>query len=423
MKYNILLLIFIPILTFAQILDHIVAVVDDEVIVNTVLQQEIRNVVTRLQQQNITLPPDEELERQVLDKMILTSIQLQLAKRMGLNVEDSSLNAKLREIAADNDLDLTGFKAKIETEGFDYEQIREQIRTDMIVNRLKQRQVASRVSVTEREVDNFLSNKEKQESTSNEYHILHILIETSDGTSPEDIKVTKQKAEETVDKLKQNHNFQAMAVAISDSGQALEGGDLGWMTIGEMPTIFAGLVNKMKVGEIVGPLRDSNGFHIIKLADKNIGKQSIITQTKAQHILLTVNDFISDSDANEHLKELKARVEQGDDFASLAQANSNDSNSAAKGGLLGWLSPGDVVPEFEEIINSLKINQVSKPFKSRYGWHIVQVLQRREHDNTEEAIRTEATKQIHQRKINEELQIWSRRLRDEAFVKFKPGLL
>ena len=419
MKYNILILILLPTLAYSQLLDYIVAIVDDEVIVSTTLQQEIQNVTTRLQQQNISLPPAKELKRQVLEKMILTSLQLQLAKRMGLDVEDSSLNEKLRKVATNNNLDLSGFKTKIENEGKNYEQVREQIRKEMIIHRLQQRQVASRVSITEREVDNFLNNKEKQEDTSNEYHIRHILIETPDSPSPEDIQLNKQKAEDAIIKLKQGHNFQTMAVTISDSNQALEGGDLGWMTIGEMPTLFAGVVSKMKIGEIAGPLRDSNGFHIIKLANKNIGEQSIITQNNVQHILLTVNDFISDDDASNHLEELKNRIEQGDSFADLARANSNDSNSAAKGGALDWLSPGDVVSEFEAVINSLKINQISEPFKSRYGWHIVQVLQRRKHNNTEEIIRTEATKQIHQRKINEELQAWLRQLRDEAFINFK----
>ncbi len=423
MKYNIyLLLIFIPTLTFAQLLDRIVAIVDDEVIVNIALQQEIQGIKTRLQQQNIELPPADELERQVLEKMIVTSLQLQLAKRMGIKVEDSSLNEKMREIAANNNFDLQSFKTKLEAEGRNYEKVREQIRQDMIIHRLQQRQVASRISITEREVDNFLANQEQQGSTSNEYHIWHILLETPDTPSPEEIKAIKQKAEDAVAKLKQGQNFQAMAVAISDSNQALDGGDLGWLTLGEMPTLFAGIMNKIKIGDIAGPLRDSNGFHIIKLANKNIGEQSIVTQTKIQHILLTINDFISDDDARNHLVELKSRIDQGDSFSDLARANSNDSNSTAKGGSLGWISPGDVVPEFEDIMNNLKINQVSKPFKSRYGWHIVQVLGRRKHNNTEQIIRTEATKQIHQRKINEELQAWLRQLRDEAFVNFRLGL-
>ncbi|MFK5969386.1 MAG: peptidylprolyl isomerase [Candidatus Marithrix sp.] len=423
MKNIYLLLIFIPTVTFAQLLDHIVAIVDDEVIVNIALQQEVQNIKIKLQQQNIVLPPVKELERQVLEKMILTSLQLQLAKRMGINVEDSSLNEKLREIATDNNLNLQGFKAKLETEGRNYEQVREQIRKDMIIHRLQQRQVASRISITDREVDNFLANQEQQGLATNEYNIWHILLETPNIPSPEDIQIIKQKAEKIVTELKQGGNFQAMAVAISDGSQALDGGNLGWMTIGEMPTLFSGIVNHMKVGKIAGPLRDSNGFHIIKLAAKNTGEQSIITQTKVQHILLTVNDFISDDDARNHLEELKNRIEQGDSFSDLARANSNDSNSAAKGGALGWISPGDVVPEFEDIMNKLQPNQVSKPFKTRYGWHISQVLERRKHDNTEEVIRTEATKQIHQRKINEELQAWLRQLRDEAFVNFKLGIL
>ncbi len=422
MKNIYLLLIFIPTVTFAQLLDHIVAIVDDEVIVNIALQEEVQNIKIKLQQQNIVLPPVKELEQQVLEKMVLTSLQLQLAKRIGINVEDSSLNEKLREIATNNSLDLQGFKTKLETEGRNYEQVREQIRKDMIIHRLQQRQVASRISITDREVDNFLSNKEQQGLATTEYNIWHILLETPDIPSPEDIETIKQKAEKIVTELKQGGNFQAMAVATSDGAQALDGGNLGWLTIGEMPTLLSSIVSNMKAGDIAGPLRDSNGFHVIKLAAKNIGEPSIITQTKVQHILLTVNDFISDDDARNHLEELKARIEQGDNFSDLARANSNDSNSAAKGGALGWISPGDVVPEFEDIMNKIQLNKVSKPFKSRYGWHVLQVLERRKHDNTEEVIRTEATKQIHKRKINEELQAWLRQLRDEAFVNFKLGL-
>ena len=402
-----------------QVLDYIVAVVNDEVIVKTDLQQELQEAEKNLQQQKIAIPSRQELEKQVLERMIMTTLQLQLAERSGIAVEDNRLNEKLRNLAEQNQMDLSSFRRQLEREGQNYEKVREKMRSSLILERLQQRQVVSRVNVTDREIDNFLANQTQQGTANQEYHLWHILIATPEAPSPEKIEAKRQQANTVLAKLKQGADFQATAVAISDSRQALEGGDLGWLKAGEMPSLFNDIVEQMTIGEIRGPLKDASGFHIIKLVGNRGSKQNIVTQTQVRHILIKTSEFVSEFEAKNRLETLKDRIEQGDDFTELARANSQDSNSAVQGGLIGWVNPGDLVPEFENVMNNLAPNQLSEPFKSRYGWHIVQVLARRQYDNTEQALRTKAAHQIHQRKVEEELQAWLRQLRDEAYVEYR----
>ncbi|RKZ41051.1 MAG: molecular chaperone SurA [Gammaproteobacteria bacterium] len=409
----------VPVIAETEVLDYIVAVVNDDVIVNSTLQQELRLILEQWRKKTDRLPPQKDFEKQVLERLIMTALQLQLAKRTGIQVEDSSLNERLREMALKKHQDLQSFRQSIEKEGYSYENMRERIREQLILDRLHLRQVVSRISVTEREIDNFLANQIQQGTINHEYHLWHILIATQDAPSPEDIEASKQKANLVIKKIKQGADWHEMALQFSGSSQAAEGGDLGWRKSGEMPTLFNGVVNNMAVGEIKGPIRNSSGFHIIKLVDKRGNEQSIITQTKVRHILIKTNELVSDLEAKARLEELKFRIEQGDDFVPLARANSEDTTSAANGGLLGWVNPGDVVPEFEKVMSNLSENQVSKPFKSRYGWHLVQVLEYRKHDNTAQALRTQAKQQIRQRKIEEELESWLRQLRDEAYVKYQ----
>jgi len=402
----------------AEVLDYIVAVVNEDVIVHSLLQQELDRELKRWRKKPGRMPPRQNLERQVLERMIMEQLQLQFARDTGIQIQDSQLNDSLRKIAAQNKMDLPSFRQKLEKEGYSYKQWREQARQQLMVERLQQRYVMNRITITDREIENFLATQTQQGTISNEYHILHILIATPEAPSPENITLKQQKAEEVVAKLKQGADFEATAVAISDSRQALDGGDLGWLKAGEMPTLFDGVVNQMKVDEIKGPLRDSSGFHIIKLVEKRGGKIAI-TQTKARHILMKTNELMSDVEIEFRLKEIKSRIELGDDFAKLAEAYSEDTGSAAKGGSLGWVNPGDLATEFEAVMNDLSVNKVSEPFKSRFGWHIVQVLERRQHDNTEQALRYQAARQIHQRKVYEELEAWLRQLRDQAYIDYR----
>lgn len=400
----------------AEPLDYIVAVVNDEVIVHSELQTQMRQVSERLGKQNVQLPARSELEKQVLDHIVLQRLQLQLAKNTGIIIDDNSLNEGLQKIALQNKMDLVQFQQEVEKEGLNFAQFRESIRQDMTVARLQQRQVASRINVTEKEIDNFIANT--RQGNVEEYHLLHILIATPDTASPEQITAKQQVADETFAQLKSGANFQQTALRVSEGQQAIDGGDLGWRKAGEVPSLFAEIVPKMQQGEVAGPFRNPSGFHIIKLAEKRNSNKSIVTQTQMRHILLETNALNSDADVQARLNRLKTQVENGDDFAKLAQANSADKTYAAKGGLVGWVSPEEIAPELEEMMNRLAINQVSEPFKSRYGWHIMQVLGRRKHDNTTQAIRANATQQIRQRKTEEELQAWLRQIRDEAYVEY-----
>jgi len=357
------------------------------------------------------------LEKQVLENLIMTTLQLQLAERIGIKVEDSELNDKIRQIAAQKQMDLQTFRNRLEKEGYSYELAREALRKSLIIKRLQRRKVVNRITVTTSEIETFLANQKQQGTVSNEYHLWYILIAMSEAPSPEDIEAKQRKAEEVLAKLKQGANFQAMAVEVSDHHPtAVEGGDLGWLKAGEIRPLLSEIVSNMAVGEVRGPLRDSRGFHIIKLVDKRGGK-SIVTQTKVRHILIQTNELVSDSEAQIRLERLRERIVQGDDFVELARAHSDDVTTAANGGLLDWLSPGNLVPEFEDVMDSLPEKKISKPFKSRYGWHILQVLERRKHDNTKQALRTQAELQISQRKIKEESEVWLRKLREEAYIE------
>jgi peptidyl-prolyl cis-trans isomerase SurA len=400
----------------AESLDYIVAVVNDEIIVHSELQAQMRQVSERLSKQNVQLPAREELEKQVLDHMVLQRLQLQLAKNTGIIIDDNSLNEGLQKIAQQNKINLAQFQQEVEKEGYSFAQFRENIRQDMTVARLQQRQVASRINVTEKEIDNFIANN--RQGNVEEYHLLHILIATPDTASPEQISTKQQLADETFAQLKSGANFQQTALRVSEGQQAIEGGDLGWRKAGEVPSLFAEVVPKMQAGAVAGPFRNPSGFHLIKLAEKRNSGKSVVTQTQMRHILLEINALNSEEDVQARLKRLKTQIENGDDFAKLAQANSADKTYAAKGGLVGWVSPEEIAPELEEVMNSLAVNQVSEPFKSRYGWHIMQVLGRRKFDNTTQALRANATQQIRQRKTEEELQAWLRQIRDEAYVEY-----
>jgi len=407
--------------TFAEteILDYIVAVVNNDVIVNSALQDEIQLVTNEWRQNNRRLPQGKNLEKQVLERLIINTLQLQLAERTSIKVDASLLNEQLRQIAAQNGETLQSFRRQMEKQDYSYKKFRKTIHNQLIIKRLQKRQVVNRITITAREIDNFLANQIQQGTVSHEYHLLHILLATPSTPSPAKIKAKLQEAREVQKKLQQGADFRTIALSVSDGRQALEGGDLGWLKAGELPTIFSRIVNQMTPGEIRGPFRDASGFHLIKLLDKKGGKQSIITQTNARHILVKTNALMSDLDAKSRLEGLKYRLEQGHDFAELAKAYSEDMVSAANGGSLGWVSPGDLVPEFEEVMKGLSENQVSAAFKSRYGWHIIQVLKRRKHNNTMKALRNKATQQIHQRKVEEELRNWLRQLRDEAYVEYR----
>ncbi|MFP5344828.1 MAG: peptidylprolyl isomerase [Gammaproteobacteria bacterium] len=401
-------------------LDHVLVVVNDDVITQSELNAEIATISAQLRQQNTALPPADMLNKQVLERLILKRLQLQLAGSIGIRVDDDTLNRAISTIAQQNKLSLAEFRDVLEKDGFSFPVFRERIREEIIINRLRQRQVDSRVTVTEQEVDNFLSNRQRQSTEgAEEYRVAQILIALPEAASPEQIDKARQKADEVLKKLRAGADFSETAVAVSDDQQALQGGDLGWRTASQLPTLFADLTIKMQPGEISEPLRSPSGFHIIKLIEKRGETAHIVQQTQARHILIRTNEITADSDAQTRLQQLKQRIEGGDDFAALATSHSEDPATAVNGGSLGWVSPGDVDTQFEEVMHSLKPGEVSAPFQTQFGWHILQVLDRREHDSTREFNRSKAREAIRNRKIEEQTQAWLRALRDEAYVEYK----
>jgi len=400
-------------------LDRIVAVIENDIIMQSELDTQLRTVVGQMRQQGIKLPSSSVLENQVLERMILIKIQLQQAEETGIRVDDETLNRTISNIAAGNNVSLSQFREILEKDGFSYERFREEMRNEIIVSRLRQRQVDNRISITSKEIDNALSNLEFQGKTETEYLLQHILISLPEAPTPDEEEQARLVATKVLEDLKAGQNFATMATTISDGQRALEGGDLGWRKKNEIPTLFSAQIAMMEKGDISDLIKSLSGFHIVKLADVRSSEIHMITQTKARHILIKINELTTAEDAKVRLAQLTTRLEGGDDFAKLAKAHSDDKISAAQGGELGWSSPGRLVPKFEEVMNQLDIGEISQPFETQFGWHILQVLDRREHDDTESVRRTKASEDIRRRKSEEAHQNWLRHLRDEAYVEYR----
>ena len=414
---------FLALQTFGSLagvqLDRIVAVVENDIIMQSELDVKLRTVVGQMQQKGMKLPSSNILENQVLERMILTKIQLIKAEETGIRVDDETLNRTISNIAAGNNVSLSQFKEILERDGFNYEQFRENMRNEIIVSRLRQRQVDNRISITSKEIDNALTNLEFQGTTETEYLLQHILISLPEAPSADEEEQARLVANKVLEDLETGQNFATMATTISDGQRALEGGDLGWRKKNEIPTLFSSQIATMEKGDISDLIKSSSGFHIVKLADVRSSEKHIITQTNARHILIKVDELTTVEDARIRLEQLKTRLESGDDFAKLAKAHSDDAISAADGGNLGWSSPGRMVPTFEKVMDQLEINEISEPFTTQYGWHLLQVLGRRDYDDTENVRRTKASEVIRRRKSEEAHQNWLRHIRDEAYVEYR----
>ena len=405
--------------TAVQDLDRIVAVINDDVIMRSELLEKIRSVSAQMEEQNIPLPPQDILEKQVLDRLIMTRLQIQMAGNTGIRVDDETLNRTISNIARENQLSLNEFREILEGDGYGYENFRKEIRNEILISRLQQRQVDNRVIVTEREIENYLSNREHQGETDIEFRISHILIAIPEGASTRQVTQARETAEKVLSELQEGADFSSMAATYSDGQQALDGGDLGWRKAGQVPTLFADFIAAMEVGGLSEIIKSPSGYHIIRLQDKRSSEQVVVTQTKARHILVRPDELTTPEDALRRLQQLRMRIAGGDDFAELARAHSADTMSAAEGGDLGWVNPGDLVPEFENVMDTLEPGATSEPFRSQFGFHIVQVLDRREHDSTEDIKRARAREAIRRRKLEEARTDWLRQMRDEAYVEYR----
>ena len=403
-------------------IDRIVAVVDDGVILESELVQKVGAIKKNLQQNNTQLPPDEILARQVLERMIVDKLQAQMAEKAGIKVDEETLRMAVQQIAQRNHLSMEEFRRSLREEGIDYGDFVEQIRNEIAIGRLRSSQINSQVKVSEREIQHYLETQGQAGSNrDSEYLLGHILIATPQAASPAQVQKAREKADKLMAEIKQGLDFKQAALGASDSEQALSGGELGWRKKSQIPTLFADIVDKMREGDIEGPIRSPSGFHIVKLLGVKGSGQHLITKTRVRHILIKPSEVLSDEEAKQKLLGLKQRIENGEDFAALARGNSDDKGSAIKGGDLGWVQPGALVPPFEEAMTGLAVNQLSEPVQTQFGWHLIQVLERQESDDTSEFQKNQAREEIFKRKVEEETELWLRRIRDEAYVEIRLG--
>lgn len=400
-------------------LDRIVAVVNNEVVTRLDLDEQVKVASQQLRRQGTPLPASDVLERQLLERLITAKVLTQNAKETGLRVDDTQLQRSIERIAQENKATPEAFRKTLEGDGIDFNRFREELRNEILIARLKEREVDSKILITDAEIDNYLKNQQGQTGKDDEYNLSHILILVPEQASPEKIQAKKVIADKALEQIKGGADFRQVSAGVSDAPNALDGGPLGWRPAAKLPQIFVDAVKAMKVGDVSPVLRSANGFHIIKLADKR-GNESpvIIQQTHARHILIRLNEVVSEADAKQRLVNLKERVENGTSFAELARLQSEDA-SASRGGDLGWLSPGDTVPEFERAMDALEPGKVSDPVKSPFGYHLIQVVERRNEDMSKERQRVLARQSIRTRKADEAYQEWVRQQRDRAYIEVR----
>lgn len=400
-------------------LDRIVAVVNDEVITQFELDDRMGRVVRQLQQQGTPLPPPDVLKKQLLERLISDQVQLQLAAQTGLRIDDTQLERALARIAQENSLGLDEFRAALERDGIKFAKFREEIRNEITLARLREREVDSRVSVADSEIDSYLNSQTGQSGKEEQYNLAHILIQIPDQASAEVVEARRAQAGQALEQIRGGGDFGQLAAGVSNAPDALQGGAIGWKTLGQLPTLFADALVGLQPGQTSDILRSPAGFHILKLVSKRGGETTLIVQQlHARHILIKTNELVLDTDAKNRLLQLKERIDNGADFAELARQHSDDT-SAIKGGDLGWLSAGDTVPEFERAMKQLRPGQTSAPVQSPFGWHLIQLLEHRDQDVTKERQRLQARQALHDRKADEAYQEWLRQLRDRAYVEYR----
>ncbi|WP_394753516.1 peptidylprolyl isomerase [Crenothrix sp.] len=411
------LLLCISFGVYAEQLDRIVAVVEDDVILERELEREVTAVVKKIQTNKMEMPPWSVLRKQILEKMIVEKLQRLLAERTGINISQETLDSAAADIAQRNNMTPEQFKAELETQGLSYKDFLNNLRNEIIINQVRGKEIGGRINVSDREVEHYLETQDKFGEESTQYHLGHILIAVKEGASSAEIQKAKAKADELVKKLRAGQDFNQAAISNSQDSNALKGGDLGWRKIADVPSLFSDVVNKLSQGDITDPIRSPSGFHIVKLLEVKGMGNAMITKTKVRHILIKTNELIDDNEAKNRLLALKARIAEGDDFAVLARAQSDDKGSALKGGSLDWVGPGDLVKPFEEAMSKLAINEISEPVQTQFGWHLIQVLGRENKDNSDQNKKNFVKEAIRKRKIEEETELWLRRLRDESFVE------
>ncbi|MBV4538309.1 MULTISPECIES: peptidylprolyl isomerase [Pseudomonas] len=406
-----------------QPLDSVVAIVDNDVVMKSQLDQRVREVEQTIAKRGGGTPPPGALDQQVLERLIVENLQLQIGERSGIRITDEELNQAIATIAQRNGMSLDQFRAALARDGLSFEDAREQVKREMIISRVRQRRVAERIQVSEQEVKNFLASDLGKMQMSEEYRLANILIPTPDGANSQAIQAAAGRVGDIYQQLKQGKDFGQMAIEHSASENALEGGEMGWRKAAQLPPEFAKLLSSMAVGDISQPLRIPSGFLIIKLEEKRGGSESVLRdEVHVRHILIKPSEIRSEAATEQLAEKLYDRIQNGEDFATLAKSFSEDPGSALNGGDLNWVDPNSLVPEFREQMANAQQGQVTKPFRTQYGWHVLEVLGRRATDSTEQAREQQALTVLRNRKYDEELQTWLRQIRDEAYVEIKlPG--
>jgi peptidyl-prolyl cis-trans isomerase SurA len=407
-----------------QPLDSVVAIVDNDVVMKSQLDQRVREVQQTIAKRGGSAPPAGVLDQQVLERLIVENLQLQIGDRSGIRITDEELNQAIATIAQRNGMSLEQFRSALARDGLSYEDAREQVRREMIISRVRQRRVAERIQVSEQEVKNFLNSDLGKMQLSEEYRLANILIPTPESANSTQIQAAAQKAGEVYQRLRSGADFAQMAIASSASDNALEGGEMGWRKAGQLPPDFAKMLSSMSIGDITQPIRIPNGFIILKLEEKRGAGSSVVRdEVHVRHILIKPSEIRSPEATKQLAEKLYERIQNGEDFAELAKSFSEDPGSALNGGDLNWVDPNVLVPEFREQMANAPQGQVTRPFQTQYGWHVLEVLGRRATDSTEQAREQQAMNVLRNRKYDEELQTWLRQIRDEAYVEIKlPGV-
>lgn len=414
-----LLMVLTPLVALAQPqpLDRIVAVVNKDAIMQSQLEDRVAQVSQQMASRNVPVPDKEDLRRQVLDRMIVEQIQLQMADRANVSIDDTQLNAAVRDIAENNDMSLDEFADSLEKDGMSLAAVREQVRREMLLRQVQQSQVASRVNVTDREVDRYL--EQQGESSNTAYHLAHILVSLPESPTSEQVAQAQAEARDLYRRLQGGADFQQLATADSDGGQALSGGDLGWRRGDQLPTIFADVVPQLADGEVSEPVRSPSGFHLVKRIETRGGQseqQTVVTENQVRHILIGTNPNRNDEQAEALAEDIRQRIAGGESFAELAQQYSDDDGSALDGGELGWVRPGQMVPAFEDAVSDMDVGELSQPVRSRFGYHVIELEDRRQKDVTRDAQREQVRQTLFQRKVNDELEAWTQEIRSGAYI-------
>jgi peptidyl-prolyl cis-trans isomerase SurA len=406
--------------TRGVLLDGVAAVVNDGIVLRSTLDQQVRTISERIEQQGQPLPPRNLLRQQVLERLVMQEVQVQRAARLGIKVPDEALNEALADVARRNGIQFSDLPAALEAQGLDYARYREDVRQEMTINQLRQRDVYSRIYVSPREVEQCVTKRKGSLGDETEYDLAHILVAVPASATPAQAEERAARAQGIYDRASRGEDFAQLAISYSDSGTALEGGALGWRRGSQLPSFAVGAITTLPAGGITEPVRTPSGLHIFKVvAKRSAASAALVSQAHVRHILLQT-DAVQDDDAvRQKLTQFRERILRGEDFAAIASVNSSDPGSAARGGDLGWVGPGTFVPAFEQQVEALSENEISQPFKTQYGWHIVQLLGRRTYDATDDVVRNRCVAQLRESRAEEETEIWMRRLRDEAFVEYR----